>query len=125
MKRPIVRLSPDTPKLHIHIAEVGCDGRTLASECVIRIYPVVCHQPTGCGCGPAPDPIWVEYPVFEIDDDGLLVFYFDDKLWSQPSGRYIGQIVCGGCVVVEVQIELSCNKLYIKSMGITEGVTKC
>lgn len=127
----IIRLCEDTPKLAVRIAQPGCDGRQLVDTRVnIVIRPVVCVERStthtywdGCSFREEviPDPVpTLRYPAFELDDEGRVVFYFDDKLWSLPPGRYQADIeIDGDCVHTSMQIDLCNRPVAIEQVAVT------
>lgn len=128
----IIRLCEDTPKLAVRIAQPGCWGRQLMDTRIdIIIRPVVCVERTTTrtywdGCAfkeeviPNPVPT-LRYPAFELDDEGRVVFYFDDKLWSLPPGRYLADIeIDGACTQTSMQIDLCNRPIAIEQVAVTE-----
>lgn len=132
----IIRLCEDTPKLALRIVQPGCSGKQLMDTGVeIHITPVECEprrktQMVWDGCiyreekieNPIPS---LTYPAFELDDDGRIVFYFDNRLWSLPPGRYHAHVWVGGCCdQTRLDIDL-CNRPVMIEQVVTIGAAGC
>lgn len=135
-RRIIVKLCEDTPKLALSIVQPGCQGRELMDTNIeIRI------SKKGCPAGPVQQveedncsvttrwvletPPAVIYPAFDIDEDGRVEFYFDDRLWNMPSGRYVGEILIGGYptgAVVDIDL---CNSILSVASATVKPITPC
>lgn len=131
----IIRLCENTPKLHLRIVQPGCTGGQLLEKVSLIIQPPVCvrqdkihYEWEGCEYKAVVIPSEIptlKYPAFEIDDDGYVVFYFDNKLWSLPSGRYIATVDIDGCCNdLTFGIDLCNSPLEIDSIAVTEE-TNC
>ena len=132
----IIRLCEDTPKLAVRITQPGCGGRQLMDTRVdMVIRPVVCAERThthtywdGCAFKEEviPDPVpALRYPAFELDDEGRVVFYFDNKLWSLPPGRYQADIeIDGTCTQTTIQIDLCNRPVAVEQIAVT-GASSC
>ena len=132
----IVRLCEDTPKLGLRIVQPGCSGAQLMDRGIeLAIMPASCPSPEHL------IPVWedcelhweshrkpiptVIYPAFEVDDDGLVVWYFDQRLWSLPPGRYIGRVLLEGhCISADIFIDL-CNRPVIIDKAVAVIVPSC
>lgn len=125
----IIRLCKDTPKLGLRIVRPGCNGKQLMDDGItLLITPVVCDRPERIeqywdGCVLKSREVreelpGLQYTAFEVNDDGLVIFYLDDKAWSLPPGRYHGTLSIGGqCSDVRLDLEL-CNDKYIIDQAI-------
>lgn len=129
-RRMIVKLCEDTPKLALSIVQPGCNGRELLDTNIeLRITK------KSCPLGPVQEvvedncsvtTVWVEhavpaviYPAFDLDEDGRVEFYFDDKLWNMPSGRYEGEVLIGGLGTgAIIDIDLCNSPLVIASASV-------
>lgn len=128
----IVKLCADNPKLALRLVQPGCSGKQLLYQGItIELRKSRCgtgekYRYVSDGCAirtiiiPPPPPIC--YPAFELDDDGRVVFYFDDKLFNQPSGRYWATILINNkCSGIEFDIDLCCDKLIIDQYAQTDA----
>lgn len=126
----IVKLCQDTPMLAVRIQKRGCDPQQLIDAGVdMCIYTATCCVPPRTrlikkDCTWERIPIepaipTLSYPAFETDDDGRIVFFFDDKLWKLPSGRYIAQITANRIPVSNpIDIDL-CNDIsYVAEVSL-------
>lgn len=120
----IIKVCEDTPKIGLRIVQPGCNGKQLMDTgVVLAITPISCPRPERLV------PYWencelkyrdetpripsLEYPAFDISDDGLVIFYLDRKAWALPPGRYKGYIIIGGhCSNTTFDIDL-CNTSYV------------
>lgn len=85
----IIRISPCSPRVTITVAW-GCDV-PLGS---IGLYMKRAGSPTE----------FAIYPPLSIDGSKLL-FEFDELLWVQPQGRFIGRLVVGDREFSKIQFE--------------------
>jgi len=105
----IVKVTGETVKTCLRVRERGC--ATPPKNCLkwrVRVQRVGCPPPPAqqyncqdsCSAlGPAMlstlpqvSPT-IEYPAFDIDDEGRVCFYWDDKLLESLPGRYRAEIL--------------------------------
>jgi hypothetical protein len=145
MKTAIIDLCSDTPVLKLRLGTRGCDGRHVMTEdaeivftqvvCQDTFYPVREQLPIDMcnGCPPVqmpPDPVHkaihpvvIRYPALGVDNDGLIEFYFDDKLFSSPPGRYKASVLVGGCEIRTLDINLCCTPIEIEQIEVSTART--
>lgn len=78
-----------------------------------------------CGCldylriPPHEIPVLI-YPAFDTDDEGAVVFWFDDELWKRPPGRWIGEVQTrSGHVLVTLDLDLCTVPFITDKVSIT------
>lgn len=137
----LIRICDNQPKLALRIVQTGCTGGQLLDLGVmLDIYPASCPHPLyspqiWCGCFvdnrvpvsgccdvPLQPPPTLTYPAFALDEEGRIVFYFDKKLWSMPSGRYHASVRFerGDCIA-EFDIDLCCRPAVIDQAAVTDA----
>ena len=146
MKKPIIDLGPDTPRLKLKLMSPGCNGGQIITHASMYITRVKCEEelPTslppmylcgGCDNKMEIPPITTPQPVIPtllyesigVDENGFTEFYFDDKLFESPSGRYTACVKVDGCDVMDFDINLGCD-LQIAEITVVRsrcGDTKC
>lgn len=145
----IIRLCEDQPKLALRISQPGCSGGQLMGRGVVlnitsAACPGVLKSPLlWCGCFadtrikesdccnvPELDSPSLQYPAFDVDEEGRVVFYFDKKLWSLPGGRYRAILSFrDGGVIDTFDLDLCNRPLVIDQVAVTDakycGDDKC
>lgn len=154
MKTAIVDLCSNTPKLKLRLVTRGCHGHQVITDGVeLHIKQVVCptqldvNSPMPIdmcnGCPPSSlpgvpatpaydnhstlpyvSPVHLVYPALGTDDDGLTEFYFDDKLFKSPPGRYTASVLVDKCSCMEFDINLCCSPIEIDQI-VLEGARAC
>jgi hypothetical protein len=116
----IIPLHHNQTELRLRLARTGLDRRRLADKSKVRlvIRQVSGARPYGCPENSlealkqekqAEQPAFV-YPCLTVDEEDDLMFRFDDFLWHQVPGRYVGEVEDGdGRVLAELVFELARN----------------
>ena len=124
------------PAAEMHIRQVVCGSPLVVPE---QQYVEMCN-----GCPPMAVPgttavpaytsnhgvttaavgIHLIYPALGIDDDGLTEFYFDDKLFQSPPGRYKASVILDSCSCMEFDINLMCDPVAIEQI-VLEAASTC
>lgn len=98
------------------------DCGKLKLDAYVIVTRVGCCEPepepkrVWCGCRyiepeePEPmQPAGVQYPAFELDENGRVCFYWDELLFEQPDGRYDVAVFISNEQVTSFQIDLKHN----------------
>lgn len=132
MARPIIQISNETRELIMSVSFLRSCG------CPVFNFSNLTLDVVRDGCGPdpslhletdgcsfwyvqeTPQPIGVQYRVFEIDDGGNLVFYFDGAIKELPFGRYVGIIKANKTPLLEFALDIIPTQFELTSAR-TEG----
>lgn len=141
----IIKLCYGQDELAIRLQQPGCDGRQVIGFSRYQLHicaPAPCKPCrftkfifTGCWLGyedwenkpykPLHELPMLTYEAFDVTDDGLIVFRFDEELWRRPPGRYIftfvynygpGQFV----PVAELDVDLCNAPTVLDKVVVTE-----
>lgn len=127
----IIRLCQDTPMISVAVLRKGCDAQQLMDTGVyLCIYKPTCCLPPKTflikkDCTwervPAEPPIPIlTYPAFELDCEGRVTFFFDEKLWSLPPGRYRAVVVADRKQIGNaIDIDLCSDDAYVAEVAVT------
>lgn len=129
MRRPIVPVYRDTRELVVsvgflrdcHCPQFNFENVKLS---IIREgcepEPRLTLMTDGCSYwfeSEIPGPVGVSYPLFEVDQDGNLVFYFDNSLQDLEDGRYVATISANDTPLVSFAIHFQTPKYKINSIN--------
>ena len=140
MKKTIISISPDEPRLKVKLGTGGCDGSQVVTnaslyvtwkekrECLQTKWSL-CGEPAQwsfCNGVPQCDeqiPMHTphdymhgyRYDSIGVDADGLTEFYLDDKIISKGISRYNAYITVGGKSVMEFDIVMD-GQIHVESI---------
>lgn len=127
MARPIIKVYRNTRELTLSVGflhSCRCPQYNFVDVTLDIILdgcppdPVLRLETDGCSywfVEEAKSPMGVRYCLFEVDDDGGLVFYLDDTINELPEGRYVGIIKANDTPLVSFAIDLLDPKFQIIS----------
>lgn len=140
----IVPLTPTTAKTCLRIRPPGCG--TLPLRCTgwrVRVQRVQCTQvvpnrvydcqPSCWAMGEpptttprdAPSPV-IEYRVFDIDAEGRVCFYWDDKLLAATPGRYGATLLdAAGTKLGYFELDVKGTQVVIDQASTVEAISTC
>lgn len=127
--RPIIEINRETRELVLSIGflgECGC-SRVPCEDLKLVLVKDGCpteltrvYKNDGCSWwyeDVMSEPYGVEYPLFEINDDGHLVFYFDDVILDLPEARYVARVETSEEVLVSFAVDLVGQRYELKHLS--------
>lgn len=137
MNSVFVRIQPGQEELAVRLVQPGCGSQVISREDMRLVITApqpksaLLSEQTFTGFWPGSETPWSDavgagrdfmlvYPAFDVNEEGDVVFRFDDQLRTLRPGRYIGSVeTASGTQLVSLDIDLSPTPLLIETLTLT------